>query len=237
MIAVIRRMIPQPVKRYVRARLRDRRLRAAVSRLRALPNEQLAMPVALREFREAFGNIGFVGDCEFLAAAARSALSSHGALMECGSGASTIVLALIAAKRGAQVISLEQDEEWFNSMTADLARLGIDNVTLYHAPLRDYGEYEWYDDGRISVPNQLGGVFCDGPFGARGYRVGLLPYLLRHNTAFDEILCDDGDSKESPSMIRYWEERCGATSTLVHGEQGSLVVVRPPANGDSYRTD
>ena len=178
-----------------------------------------------------------MGDCEFLAEAARRASRGYGALMECGSGASTIVLALIAGRRGARVISLEQDEEWFDSMTVDLARLRIDNVTLCYAPLRDYGEYEWYDDQRIIIPNQLGGVFCDGPFNARGYRVGLLPYLLTRQTRFDEILCDDGDSKESPSMLRYWEERCGATTTMVHGEQGSLVVVRPPANGVSRRID
>lgn len=227
MIARIRQMIPRPVKSYVRARLRDRCLRRAVKRLRALPSEQIATPAELAEFREAFGNIGFVGDCEFLAEAARRAARSKKTLLECGSGASTIVLALIAARQGARVISLEQDKGWFDRMTVDLARLRIDNVTLCLAPLRDYGDYEWYDDRRITIPDELGGVFCDGPFDARGYRVGLLPYLLGRQARFSEILCDDGDSRESPAMLRYWEERCGATSTLVVGAQGSLVVVRP----------
>lgn len=229
MFRAMKRLIPTPVKELIRSALRDRALRHATNRLRELPDERLGDPTVLMELRAAFGNLGFSGDCDFLSEVARRAAAVRGPVLECGSGVSTIVLGLLGARHGWRVISLEQDAEWHKRMQRDLRRLQIGSVDLRYAPLRDYGDYEWYDvNAVLPLPGRLEGVFCDGPFAAKGYRRGLLPTLTTNKIVFDEILCDDGDAKEAPSMLKYWTEECGASYELLHRSNGILIAVRPP---------
>jgi hypothetical protein len=181
----------------------------------------------LREFREAFGNEGFSGDCRFLAECAKRASQANTAILECGSGASTIVVGLLAARRGIRVTSLEQDASWQRMVQRELDRLGIPNVDLYHAPLRNFGEYDWYDIDNVPMPLQFGSVLCDGPAFCRGWRSGLLPVLSDRRVEVAEVLCDDADDPNAPAMFEFWRKRYGAVCEIMKGADGTIAVVHP----------
>lgn len=215
------------VKDWIRSRLRDVALGRAVTRLRGMTDGQIANIENLREFREAFGNRGFSGDCRFLAESAKRASRASVAILECGSGASTIVVGLLAARRGVRVLSLEQDVTWHRMVQRDLDRLGIPNVDLYHAPLRDFGEYDWYDIDLVQLPPRFDSALCDGPAFCRGWRTGLLPVLSDRRVQVDEILCDDADDPHAAAMLDFWKNRCGAAFETMKGAEGAIAVVHP----------
>jgi len=225
----ITRLSQKAVKDWIRSRLRDAALRRAVTRLRGMSDGQIANVENLREFRETFGNQGFSGDCRFLAESAKRASHASVAILECGSGASTIVMGLLAARRGIRVLSLEQDGSWYRMVQRDLDRLGIQNVDLYHAPLRDFGEYDWYDIDLVPLPPRFDSALCDGPAFCRGWRKGLLPVLADRHVQVDEILCDDADDPNAPAMLEFWKKRCGAVSETMKGADGAIAVVHPRA--------
>lgn len=221
------------MKDWIRSRLRDAALRRAVSRLRRMTDGQIANAENLREVREAFGNQGFSGDCRFLAESAKRASQASAAILECGSGASTIVVGLLAARRGIRVLSLEQDGSWYRMVQRDLDRLRIPNVDLYHAPLRDFGEYDWYDIDKVPLPLRLDSALCDGPAFCRGWRSGLLPVLSERRVEVAEVLCDDADDPNAPAMLEFWRKRYGAVFEIMKGADGTIAVVRPKPV-DSY---
>jgi hypothetical protein len=195
-----------------------------------MTDTQIASLENLREFRQAFGNSGFSGDCRFLAECARRASQATTAVLECGSGASTIVVGLLAARRGIRVTSLEQDAAWYDTVQRDLDRLGIRNVDLYCAPLRNFGEYDWYDIDRVPLPPRFDAALCDGPAFCRGWRSGLLPVLSDREVEVVEVLCDDADDPNAPTMIEFWKNRYGAVAEIMEGADGTIAVVRPKAS-------
>ena len=225
------RLSQRAVKDWIKSRLRDAALTRAVRRLQRMTDAQVANVDNLREFREAFGNQGFSGDCRFLAESARRASRASVAILECGSGASTIVVGLLAARRGVRVMSLEQDAEWYKMIRRDLDRLGISNVDLYHAPLRNFGEYDWYDIDRVTLPPRFDSALCDGPAFCRGWRRGLLPVLAERRTQIDEILCDDADDPNAAAMFDFWKQYGAGFETMTAAE-GAIAVVHPKTLAD-----
>ena len=226
---VITRLIPSVAKESIRGWLRDIALRRAVSRLGDLSPAEVTQPQVLREFRAAFGNEGFSGDVRFLSEAAQRANRSDAPLLECGSGASTLLIGHLLARRGIRLVSLEQDAGWFQFIRRDLQRLGLSNVDVYHAPLSDQGDFDWYDVSSVSFPPRFETALCDGPAFCRGWRCGLLPMLVERGVQFDEILCDDADDAHAPAMFAFWEERFGIKAQLLDGADGAMAVVRPEA--------
>jgi hypothetical protein len=192
-----------------------------------MTDAQVANVDSLREFREAFGNQGFSGDCRFLAESAKRASSATVAVLECGSGASTIVVGLLAGRHAIRLMSLEQDSTWQKLVQRDLDRLKIKNVDLYHTPLRDFGEYDWYDVDRVPLPRRFDSALCDGPAFCRGWRRGLLPVLAERHVQIDEILCDDADDPNAAAMFDFWNNRCGAAFETMKGAEGAIAVVNP----------
>lgn len=130
----------------------------------------------------------------------------EGTMVECGSGLSTLLLQMIALRTGAQILSLEHNLEWHELMNRRLAARNLATTSLIYAPLREYGDYDWYDDRAVlSECKSIDVVLCDGPPNStRGGRYGAMPrmaHLLNDNAA---IIVDDAQRSEEAQMIRRW---------------------------------
>ncbi|MGN8158618.1 O-methyltransferase [Salinisphaera sp. SWV1] len=90
-------------------------------------------------------------------------------IVECGSGASTIVLARYCQQMGdAQVLSVDHDEKYAGITRQRLADLGLDEyVRMIVAPLNRQpvgsGHWLWYDLSKIEFPETIDLAFVDGP--------------------------------------------------------------------------
>ena len=79
----------------------------------------------------------------YLHAVCEVASRASGRILECGSGLTTILLGIFAARRGVAVILLEHIPEWKSRLNEQLSALGLPNrVTT--SPLKSYGEFDWY---------------------------------------------------------------------------------------------
>jgi hypothetical protein len=204
----------RPLVRWLRGRLRLARLRYGVARLRRMSSsEELSLPL-MEELERAWGNPGYSGDPGFLVTIARYAWNSPGPFLDCGSGLSTLVLAVVAERRGTVVFALEQDEGWHRDLGRDLARLGIGNVHLWYAPLRVFDSFVWYDLGGRALPAELPFVACDGPAVHRApwtpelyqaWRVGAPIVLRQEGVGFGRIVLDDASDARAPGLVQRWK--------------------------------
>jgi hypothetical protein len=149
-----------------------------------------------------WGNESFSALPEYLDAVAAYGRSATGPVLECGSGLTTLVLAAV----GADVWTLEHDEQWFRTVRDQLQRLGM-GVHLRLAPLRNYGQFDWYDVEPEQFP-VFSLVVCDGPPGdTRGGRYGLLSVLEDRLVGGCVVLLDDADRPGERDIVTAWGER------------------------------
>ena len=152
----------------------------------------------------AWGNQGWSALSEFLDEVAVAARSERGPILECGSGLTTLILAAIAERSGAEVWSLEDDPEWFLRIQSVLQEFGL-TVSLRRVPLRSYGEFDWYDVEGLELP-VFSLVVCDGPAGeTRGGRYGLLPVLQERLAGGCMVLVDDAARPSERTMLERWK--------------------------------
>ena len=227
MIRLAKRMIPESVKVAIKSHVRDVKLRLVFRELLSREASEALTQSELERFRVAHGNIGFSGDSEYLLEIARQTAKADGPILECGRGVSTLIVGLIASRRGIPVISLEQDEGWRDAVTRDLRLLGIPDVTVLRAPLVSYGSYEWYDIDSFQLPHHFVRVFCDGPTSCRSWRFGVVPVLGQRGIGFDEIVCDDADDPASASTLERWGAEFGLSVERLAGAKGELAICRP----------
>lgn len=108
---------------------------------------------------------------ELLEACISMGKAATGPVLEFGSGLTTLVLGLVA-KHG--VIALEHSKFWGSYTEEHLKKYGIEAEVRY-APLKDHGDFEWYDGGELPKPAL---VVCDGPpRKTKGGRSGLLSMM------------------------------------------------------------
>ena len=95
------------------------------------------------------------------------------AIVECGSGASTITLAGALARRGGNghLHSLEHDRDWHARTCAALEREGLSEfASMILAPLRPHplaGPAGWYDTATLDrLPEAIDLLLVDGPPGS-----------------------------------------------------------------------
>lgn len=78
----------------------------------------------------------------------------HNEIFECGSGISTIVMALT----GNKVTAYESDYLWYKKVKTLSEVLGLD-INLVYSPIKDYGDFQWYSD----LPPKFDLALVDGP--------------------------------------------------------------------------
>jgi len=153
----------------------------------------------------AWGNIGYSASARYLQQVERIFRESEGPIMECGSGATTLLIAILAEKYNRKAWAFEHHAHWAHHVNDVLQALELRQVTVSHAPLKSYGEYEWYDVP-AGLPNDFGMVICDGPPGTiKGGRYGLFPVMGRHLDPDCRILLDDTHRKKEQELIKRWE--------------------------------
>lgn len=202
--------VPAPAKRIahflldplIRAR-RNAKFSYEIARLREFGGAPPAE--LLTTLSQIWGNAAFIASLDFLSEAAALCNAAHGAVLECGSGLSTLVCAA-AASAGTEIWSLEHDAVWAERTAAAARRSKLKNVHVIHAPLRVYDDsYAWYDAPFDRMPGGFDAVICDGPPGSTlGGRYGLLPQGRSRMKPGCVILLDDATRESERGVLERW---------------------------------
>lgn len=159
-------------------------------------------------------------DASYLAGTVRHAFEADGPILECGSGLTTLVLCIIAAKKNVPVLTLEHAAEWAAKVNESLRQAGLTSHTVTTAPLKDYGDFAWYDVSAVRMPDCISLVICDGPpSDTKGGRYGLLPVAHDHLKTGCVILLDDADREGEKTVLRRWEIEFSTVTQLHQGER------------------
>ena len=225
--ATVKRLVPKWLKRPLKEMLVRRRLRDAIQMIRNLPDGEVPSRQLLSEMMEGWGNEGFAANLEYLEAVAQYSLRTQGPVLECGSGATTLLLGLLCAKRKIEVWSLEHYPEWRDRVSSTLKRNGISGVHVCSSPLVEYGEFVWYDPPLAQMPKEFTLVICDGPPGStKGGRYGLLPVMGARLPVGTTILLDDAGRPDEAELIKRWEREAGFETNMVSSQGGEFALMR-----------
>lgn len=222
----VRRVFPKWLKQPLKQALVNRQLRHAIRKLREsrtdIPSREL-----LSELVTAWGNEGYAATLDYLEAVARLSVDTSGPILECGTGATTILLAILSERRNIDVWSLEHSLEWKTRLTKVLARNRSTRARICWSPLIDYGEFVWYEPPLTQMPNEFSLVICDGPPGStKGGRYGLLPVLGDRLPAGSTILLDDAARPGELEVIKKWEQEVGFEIELTGSSTRQFTVMR-----------
>ena len=186
-----------------------------------------------RRLIEGWGNASWSTDDEYLIATIDELGRTLGPVLECGSGLSTIVVGIVARQMGREVWTLEHDAHWGGKVGSALARRNLDCVHLCVSPLRDYGDFSWYDPPLRDMPRNFGLVVCDGPPGhGHGGRSGFLPVMRDRLAPHCAILLDDTIRENERAIAHGWSSELGAPAEF-RGKRKSFAAIRI---GQAFRT-
>lgn len=151
---------------------------------------------------------GWCVEPEYLQTALRICknLNQDSTILECGSGLSTLVVGLFTADSQIPLVSLEHDAHYARRVSTLLAQYNLRHVHLHVAPLRDFGDFDWYgvDPSVLERPYSL--VPCDGPPGTtRGGRIGLVELMAGKLPRGCVILLDDANRPGEQQVLLAWE--------------------------------
>lgn len=182
---------------------------------------------------------GWAGSPDFLLELARSVLRKKPkTIVECSSGASTIVAARCCQLNGSgHVFSLEHEASFGQATRDRLKEAGLEEwATVLDAPLETHeigGErFPWYS--LAGLPGQsIDALVIDGPPQALGpiarYPAG--PRLLPRMSQGALVLVDDADRPGEQEMLRRWSREIpGFVRHVAYAEKG-LVILEKTAAG------
>ena len=225
MSALVKKIVPKAFKEKVKSINRERRLGAAMRRLTSVRADETPSRDLLLELGRAWGEDGFRAVGGYVEEVARWATEARGPVLEIGSGLTTLILGALLGRRGLPVWTLEHHPEYFRYTDQNVQRYGLTNVHLKLAPLRDYGEFCWYDPPLDELPRDFGLVIADGPPGdVKGGRFGLLPVLQSHFAPGVVVLLDDAERAQEKAVLQKWESEYGL-SHVSHTRDGKAWAV------------
>ena len=211
----------------IRSAHRDLVFSRAIARFMHAPTKAvLGSHGVLNDLIYGWGNEGWSAHHEYLAACVDSALGTRGAILECGLGLSTVLLAIVAQKRGLSLWSLEHLPIWAERVQGCLVQRRIEGARIHVAPLRSYGDFAWYAAPLADMPRRFTLVACDGPPSAtRGGRYGLLPVMKDRLSDDCLILVDDASRPAEQTIVQRWAEETPCQVSL-HGDAKPYFEVR-----------
>jgi hypothetical protein len=188
-------------------------------------------PAEIGALSYGWGNEGFSAENAFLTAVVRHASRSTGPILECGSGLSTVLMAVATRSRQTPMVSLENDRMWAERVRRELAQQGARASAVEFAPLRDYGNgYLWYDADLSRMPGRFSLVVCDGPPGdTLGGRYGLVPVMREHFAPGCVILLDDAQRDAERTIAERWARELGASLALEGDDDRAFAVLALPS--------
>src|SRR5262245_8997068 len=224
---VLKVISPAVVRRHLRASHKRYIFRRAIS-------EFLCDPVSLTSSKSSlipdliygWDNTGYAAFPVFLSACVQHALSTNGAILECGSGLTTILLGLIAKRQGRTVWSLEDSYDWGRRVNGVLKKNQIECVYVSMRPLKDFGEFSWYDPPLKEMP-EFSLVICDGPPSQTpGGRYGLLPVMRNKLAKRTVILLDDAAREDERYVASRWAFEFGMKYELLGSDRPFVRLTR-----------
>jgi hypothetical protein len=219
--------LPVGVKRAGKRAQGRLALGRALRELKRMGSEQLPDRGMLERISSAWGNEGFSVRLAYLEELVHRVAVADRPVLECGSGVSTLVMGAVAGPRGTQIWTLENMPYWHDRLAGVLERFQLSAVRLFLAPLRDFGEYSWYDVRRCRLPDEFGLVACDGPVGTTpGGRYGLLPALGDRIPAGATILYDDVSRSGELQVLERWKREFAVEADIFPQEIGAYAVLR-----------
>jgi hypothetical protein len=223
----VKKLLPKWFKRPVKKAWHGHQLRRAVKEIASLAHGQLPDRQLLAELVSGWSNEGMVADAEYLNEIAKRSAETHGPILECGSGVSTVLLGLLCAPRKVEVWTLEHSPDWQKRLTDVLKTNGISGVQLPSAPLVDYGEFGWYDCPLQQMPPEFSLVVCDGPPGTtKGGRYGLMPVMGERLPSGSIVLLDDAERPAEMELMRRWENEFGFESEVIESQGHKFAVMK-----------
>ena len=225
--------VPAGIRSGVREALWLGRVRAALRRLELLPPSQPPTRQELGRLRNAWGNLGWSAEVEFLDELAHRVASTRGPILECGSGATTLLLSTLAARRGVEVWVLEHEPYWSARVARALGPMRVAALNLCTRPLHGCGEFDWYDAPLSRMPAEFRLVVCDGPpETTRGGRYGVVPMLATRLPPDAVLLLDNAARAKQKTALRRWERESGMrTEVRVHATCQFAIVTRSGSCG------
>ncbi len=223
----VKKFVPESLKQPVKKMLLRRQLRAAIKAIAKLPDGEVPGRRLLSELIAGWSNEGYAANLEYLEAVANASLKTAAPILECGSGATTILLGILCGKQNVEVWSLEHFPEWRERVSEALNENGLSGVHVCAAPLKDYGDFAWYDPPLAQMPPEFSLVICDGPPGStKGGRYGLLPVMGERLSPGATILLDDAGRPGELELIKKWELEAGFKTELIKTEASEYAVMR-----------
>jgi hypothetical protein len=217
-----------PVLRQIASYRRDREIARALEEIRRLPRGQPPKRSLIATLHAAWGNPDFSACVSYLEAAARHAVATEGAVLECGSGLSTVLLGALAEANRFEVWTLEHEAAWHGIVARELQGHGISKVQLCLARLKDIGgEISWYDVSKVSLPSVISLVICDGPpnWTTPGARYGVIPVMRDHLAKGWNILLDDANAARKAGMLNRLASEPGIKIDTQTHPDGSFVWI------------
>lgn len=225
MLPLVKRVIPGSIKDKIKNINRERRLDAAMNRLAAVPANETPGIDVLTELAQAWGDDGFRAVGGYLEETTRWAAETRGPVLEIGSGLTTLILGSVVGRRGFPVWTLEHHPEFFRNTESMLKRYKLTNVHLTLAPLRDYGDFCWYDPPLNDLPRDFSLIIADGPPGdVKGGRFGLLPILRSYFATDAVVLLDDAERPQEKAVLQRWAGEYGL-SYESHARDGKAWAI------------
>jgi hypothetical protein len=187
---------------------------------------QLPMPLPLLR--------GWAGSPDFLLHLAKFVLQNRPlTVMECSSGASTVVTARCLQLNGAgHVYSLENDQEYADKTRALLREQGLsDWATVVVAPLKEGSHATpWYDLSAVppALP-QVDLLVVDGPPESTGRqaRAPAWAALSDRMSANCAVLLDDADRPDERAAVAQWKlAEPRFRETQLRAEKGCVLLQR-----------
>ena len=173
-----------------------------------------------------WGNEKWSADEMYLSEVIRTAETTSGSILECGSGLTTLLMSAVAARRGLQVHALEHNETWHARVRQAILEMGGTTTKVHLAALRSYEDYDWYDAPIEELPSDFSLVVCDGPPGStRGGRSGMLPTMRSKLAPHCTILLDDISRPAERELALGWSRESGTVAQLKESKHGFARVV------------
>jgi hypothetical protein len=217
--ALARETLNQPRDAYRRWRLRSQLGRL----IRILQAGEPVPKELLRGMIHSWSNEAWSADTDLLESTLTWYGRTSGAIIECGSGLTTLALGAATWTSRRPVTSLEHTPAWAERVRGALPQ-NCSNINILSASMRDYGEFDWYDIDLRHTAADIGFVVCDGPHGSsRGGRYGLVPVMRQRMAPGCVILLDDSHRPDERAIVARW---CGELSAEVIEEGATHSVLK-----------
>lgn len=157
-------------------------------------------------------------------------------VVECGSGTSTLWMAMAMRQNGrGRVLALEHQESYAAKTRAVLEAHGLAEwAEVCVCPLVDVatprGTFSWYDLDHVSLPETIDILLIDGPPGTTGRhaRYPAMPLLAPMLSEECLVVVDDADRHDEQEVLTLWAEEWPLLTQSISPGRGIQVLTRQP---------